>query len=147
VLRQVIARNRIGYGIVCPQVTRGVARRGHAFPAPELMPSLLVTVRPVNEALAASGVAVIGLPDNRWGRVDIRTSGLRPNVLARQAAINRGERDAWFVDKDGVATEGASANALDHDADRHGGHASGGSWYPERHYPHRAVRGHQAAGG
>jgi D-alanine transaminase len=115
VLREVIARNRIGYGIVYLQVTRGVARRDHAFPAPGLPPSVVVTARPLNrarnEALAAAGIAVISAPDNRWGRVDIKTIGLLPNVLARQAAIEQGARDAWFVDKDGAVTEAASANA------------------------------------
>ena len=115
VLREVVARNRIGYGIVYLQISRGVARRDHAFPAPEVPPSLVVTARPLNarrnEALAAAGIAVVSVPDNRWGRVDIKTTGLLPNVLARQAAIAQGARDAWFVDKDGKVTEAASANA------------------------------------
>ena len=115
VLREVIAKNRIGYGIVYLQVTRGVARRDHAFPTPEVRPSVVVTARALNsarnEALAAAGIAVVSVPDNRWGRVDIKTIGLLPNVLARQAAIERGARDAWFVDKDGTVTEGASSNA------------------------------------
>lgn len=115
VLREVIARNRIGYGIVYLQVSRGVAKREHGFPTPEVAPSVIVTARPLNarrnEALAATGIAVISVPDNRWGRVDIKTTGLLPNVLARQAAIAQGARDAWFVDKDGVVTEAASANA------------------------------------
>jgi len=115
VLREVIAKNRIGYGIVYLQVTRGVARRDHAFPAPEVRPSVVVTARALNsarnEALAAAGIAVVSVPDNRWGRVDIKTIGLLPNVLARQAAIERGARDAWLVDKEGAVTEGASSNA------------------------------------
>jgi D-alanine transaminase len=115
VLREVVARNRIGYGIVYLQISRGVARRDHAFPAPEVPPSLVVTARPLNarrnEALAAGGIAVVSVPDDRWGRVDIKTTGLLPNVLARQAAIAQGARDAWFVDKDGKVTEAASANA------------------------------------
>ena len=115
VLREVVARNRIGYGIVYLQVSRGVARRDHAFPSPEVPPSVVVTARPLsarrNEALAAAGIAVIIVPDNRWGRVDIKTTGLLPNVLARQAAIAQGARDAWFVDKDGMVTEAASSNA------------------------------------
>jgi D-alanine transaminase len=115
VLREVIARNRIGYGIVYLQVTRGVARRDHAFPVPEVAPSLVVTARSLNaarnEALAAKGVAVISVPDNRWDRVDIKTIGLLPNVLARQAAIEQGARDAWFVDGDGNVTESAATNA------------------------------------
>jgi D-alanine transaminase len=115
VLREVIARNRIGYGIVYLQVTRGVARRDHAFPPAGVRPSMVVTARPLNrarnEALAAKGIAVVTVPENRWGRVDIKTTGLLPNVLARQAAIERGAREAWFVDKDGAVTEGAATNA------------------------------------
>ena len=115
VLREVVARNRIGYGLVYLQITRGVARRDPAFPAPQVPATVVVTARPLNkarnEALAETGIAVVSVPDNRWGRVDIKTVGLLPNVLARQAAIDRGVRDAWFVDKDGIVTEAASANA------------------------------------
>jgi D-alanine transaminase len=116
VLHEVVARNRIGYGTVYLQIGRGVARRDHAFPPPQTQPSLVVTARPLNrarnEASAEKGIAVISLPDNRWGRVDIKTTGLLPNVLARQAAIEQGARDAWLVDRDGFVTEAASANAF-----------------------------------
>jgi len=115
VLREVVARNRVGYGVVYVQITRGVARRDHAFPVPEVRPSIVATARPLNaarnDALAAAGISVISVPDDRWGRVDIKTIGLLPNVLARQAAIEQGARDAWFVDRDGNVTEGASTNA------------------------------------
>ena len=115
VLREVVAKNRINYGTVYLQITRGVAKRDHAFPAPDTAPSLVVTARTLNrarnEALAEKGIAVISVPENRWARVDIKTIGLLPNVLARQAAIEQGAREAWFVDKDGTVTEGASANA------------------------------------
>jgi D-alanine transaminase len=115
VLREVVARNRIGYGIVYLQISRGVARRDLAFPSPEAKPTVVATARGLdrrrNEALAAKGIAVVSVPDNRWGRVDIKSVGLLPNVLARQAAIDRGAREAWLIDKDGAVTEGASANA------------------------------------
>jgi D-alanine transaminase len=115
ILREVVARNRLGYGLVYLQITRGVARRDHAFPSPEVAPSVVVTARRMdlarNEALAARGIAVISVPDNRWGRVDIKTVGLLPNALARQAAIEQGARDAWFVDNHGAVTEATSANA------------------------------------
>jgi len=114
VLHEVVARNRIGYGIVYLQITRGVARRDHAFPSAQIQPSLVITARALNrvrnEALAEQGIAVITMPDNRWGRVDIKTIGLLPNVLARQTALERGARDAWFVDKEGVVMEASSAN-------------------------------------
>jgi D-alanine transaminase len=115
VLREVVARNRIGYGIVYLQITRGVARRDFAFPSPEVTPSIVITARALNlarnEALAAKGIAVVSMPDNRWGRIDIKSVGLLPNVLARQAAIDQGAREAWLVDKDGMVTEAAFANA------------------------------------
>src|SRR5579862_235332 len=114
VLRETVAKNRIGYGLVYLQISRGGARRDHAFPSPPVAPSVVVTARPLNmkrnEALAAAGIAVISVPDNRWGRVDIKTVGLLPNVLARQAAIEQGAHDAWFVDKAGLVTEASSAN-------------------------------------
>ena len=115
VLREVVARNRVSYGVVYLQITRGVARRDHAFPVPEVPPSVVVIARALNrarnETLASKGIAVITVPDNRWGRVDIKTIGLLPNVLARQAAIEQGARDAWFVDASGNVTESASGNA------------------------------------
>jgi D-alanine transaminase len=115
ILHEVVARNRIDYGIVYLQISRGVARREHAFPSPEVLPSIVVTARRLdmrrNEALAATGIAVVSVPDIRWGRVDIKTVGLLANVLARQDAIERGARDAWFVDAGGFVREATSANA------------------------------------
>lgn len=115
VLREVVARNRIRFGLVYLQIGRGVARRDLAFPVPQPEPSVVVTARPLNhariEAAAAAGIAVVSMPDNRWGRVDIKTVGLLPNALARQAAVEQGAREAWLVDKTGAVTEGASANA------------------------------------
>ena len=114
VMREVVARNRLRYGLVYVQITRGVARRDHAFPVPEPEPSLVVTARRLdlarNERAAAKGIAVVSVPDNRWGRVDIKTVGLLPNVLARQTAIDAGARDAFFVDAEGMVTEASSAN-------------------------------------
>lgn len=114
-LRETVRRNRVANGIVYLQVTRGVARRDHAFPNPAVSPSLVITARAsdpkAQEAKAKLGVAVITLPENRWGRCDIKTVNLLPNVLAKQAARGEGAFEAWFVDKDGLITEGASSNA------------------------------------
>jgi D-alanine transaminase len=114
IMREVVARNRVSYGIVYLQMTRGVARRDHAFPSEQVRPSVVVTARALNkvrnEALAEQGIAVVTVPDNRWGRVDIKTIGLLPNVLARQAALEQGARDAWFVDAHGMVMEASSAN-------------------------------------
>ena len=63
------------------------------------------------EKMAADGVAVISVPENRWERVDIKSVSLLPNVLAKQAAREQGAREAWFVDPEGRVTEGSSSNA------------------------------------
>jgi D-alanine transaminase len=114
-LRETVRRNRVRHGIVYLQVTRGVARRDHAFPNPEVAPTVVITARSTDaaaaEARAAKGVGVITTPENRWGRCDIKTVGLLPNVLAKQAAKEQGAFEAWFVDAEGLVTEGASSNA------------------------------------
>lgn len=115
VMREVVRRNRVNYGIVYLQVTRGVARRDHAFPQNPIRPSVVVTARPLNltknEATAARGIAVVTVPENRWPRVDIKSVSLLPNVLAKQAAREQGAYEAWYVDQDGLVTEGSSSNA------------------------------------
>lgn len=115
VLREVVQRNRVRWGIVYLQITRGVARRDHAFPSSATKPSLVVTARNLNfdgaEKLATDGVAVITVPDTRWERVDIKSVSLLPNVLAKQTAREQGAREAWFVDEKGFVTEGSSSNA------------------------------------
>jgi D-alanine transaminase len=54
---------------------------------------------------------VITVPESRWARPDIKSISLLPNVLAKQAARDRGAAEAWFVDREGRVTEGASSNA------------------------------------
>ena len=114
-LAETLRRNRVTDGLVYLQVTRGVARRDHAFPDPPVAPSLVITAKSVDhaaaEARAAKGVAVITVPESRWARCDIKTVGLLPNVLARQAAREAGAAEAWFVDDLGLITEGAASNA------------------------------------
>lgn len=121
VLREAVRRNKVREGLCYLQVTRGVARRDHAFPNPAVPPSVVVTARSLDraasEAKAALGASVISVPENRWGRCDIKSIGLLPNALAKQAARERGAIEAWFVDDMGLVTEGASSNAWIVDAD------------------------------
>jgi D-alanine transaminase len=115
VLRAVMARNRVRDGFLYLQVTRGVARRDHLFPAPSVRPSLVVTARQVDPAKAmakaSEGIRVVTMPDMRWKRPDIKTVSLIANVLAKQAAKDRGASEAWLLDADGMITEGSSSNA------------------------------------
>jgi D-alanine transaminase len=115
VLHEVVRRNRVRWGIVYLQISRGVARRDHAFPPAGTAPSLVITARNMDftaaEAMAENGVAVVSVPENRWARVDIKSVSLLPNVLAKQSAREQGAREAWFVDAEGRVTEGSSSNA------------------------------------
>jgi D-alanine transaminase len=115
VLRETVRLNRVRDGLLYLQVTRGVARREHAFPSAGTRPGLVVTARARDrakaEALAEAGIAVVTVADNRWERVDIKTIALVPNVLARQTAREAGASEAWFVDQEGFVTEGAASNA------------------------------------
>lgn len=114
VLRETARRNHVRDGFIYLQVTRGVAPRDHAFPTKPVRPGIVVTCRATSRAVAErraeTGVAAITVPDNRWERVDIKTVGLLPNALAKQAAREAGAYEAIFVDRDGHVTEGASTN-------------------------------------
>ena len=113
ILRELMRRNRLRDGLIYMQVTRGVARRDHAFPAGPVKPALVITTqhRKRAEADPGQGVAVKTMPDIRWARCDIKTVALLPNVLAKQAARESGAFEAWMVDGEGRVTEGASTNA------------------------------------
>lgn len=115
IMIEVANRNRVRDGLIYVQVTRGVAPRDHPFPPGRTPPALVVTAKSTDRAAfehkAEQGVAVITVPDNRWDRVDIKTIGLLPNVLARQQARDSGAVEAWFVEPDGTVTEGAATNA------------------------------------
>ncbi|HEX3709797.1 MAG TPA: D-amino-acid transaminase [Pseudolabrys sp.] len=115
VLHETVRRNRVRDGIVYLQITRGATRRDFPFPGGDIKPSMVVTARSVDhgrlEQVAEDGIAVVTVPDIRWGRVDIKTVALLPNVLAKQAAREQGAREAWLVDTQGRVTEGGSSNA------------------------------------
>lgn len=113
VIRELMRRNRLTDGLVYMQVTRGVARRDHAFPTGKVKPALVLTTKNGKRADGdpGPGVSVKSEPDIRWERCDIKTVALLPNVLAKQAARESGAYEAWLVDDKGCVTEGASTNA------------------------------------
>ncbi len=113
VLHEVARRNRVGEGLLYMQVTRGVARRDHAFPSKPIAPALVVTIRripPFPRDIDAWSITAITRPDERWARCDIKSVGLLPNVLARQAAREEGASEAILIDRDGMVTEGAATS-------------------------------------
>ena len=108
-----IARNGLeaDEAIVYLQVTRGPARREHAFP-PRPEPTVLMLARrvqPLDRAKREQGVAVITVPDTRWHWCHVKAIGLLPNVLAKQQALEAGAHEAVFV-RDGRVTEASAAN-------------------------------------
>jgi D-alanine transaminase len=115
VLHETVRRNRVDNGIVYVQITRGAVRRDFAFPPSGTRPTVVVTARSNDlarlEEMAAAGIEIISAPDIRWGRVDIKSVALLPNVLAKQSAREQGAREAWLVDAQGRVTEGASSTA------------------------------------
>jgi len=93
------------------QITRGAAKRDHAFPSGVAPTVFLMTGTlsvPTPEAVDA-GVAAATMPDNRWLRCDLKTIALLPNVLLRQQAIDAGAVEAVLL-RDGWLTEGAASN-------------------------------------
>jgi D-alanine transaminase len=111
--RELLRENDLlgGEAIVYMQVTRGATTRAHAFPPPETPPTIYISVArfaPYSE-FAATGATAISHPDLRWGRCDLKTLNLLPNVLASQAAKERGAFEAMLI-RDGVVTEGAKTN-------------------------------------
>lgn len=114
VIAEVVRRNGVRNGLVYLQVTRGVARRDFLFPA-DTKPSLVIISKKIDPAInarrAEQGIKVITVPENRWERVDIKSVGLLPNVLAKEKARAAGAQEAWFVDTEGYVKEGGSSNA------------------------------------
>lgn len=95
------------------QITRGVAPRDHAFPS-KSDPTVVMTVRevhPLTSDLRRKGVSAVTCEDLRWGRCDIKSINLLPNVLAREEARKAGVFEAVLI-KDGLVTEGSVSNVM-----------------------------------
>lgn len=93
------------------QITRGEAPRDHAFPKVRRF-TVVATARKISPpapALRAKGASVITVPDVRWGRCDIKSINLLPNLLARQKAREAGAFEALFL-REGRVLEGAGSN-------------------------------------
>jgi D-alanine transaminase len=112
--RELVARNGIHDGLVYLQVSRGAADRDFAYPDDSVPPTLVLFTQAkaqlVDSPLAARGMAVISIPDQRWKRRDIKTVQLLYPSMGKMMAKAEGADDAWMVEE-GVVTEGTSNNA------------------------------------
>jgi len=100
--KALIEKNNLKEGLVYLQITRGAADR--AFHYPENTPSSLVMftqeLNVINSPAAEKGLAIITVPDIRWGRRDIKTVQLLAPSMAKMAAKAAGADDAW-MEQDG----------------------------------------------
>lgn len=111
--KQLLKENGLlqGEATMYMQITRGATTRAHNFPPPGTPPTVYISVArftPYAE-LAQNGAPAITHPDLRWGRCDLKTLNLLPNVLASQVAKERGAFEAMLI-RDGVVTEGTKTN-------------------------------------
>jgi D-alanine transaminase len=111
--RRLVADNDIDEGLVYLQITRGAADRDFAYPkdaAPTIV--LFTQAKPglADNPAARTGMKVISIADQRWGRRDIKTVQLLYPSMGKMMAKAAGADDAWMVE-DGFVTEGTSNNA------------------------------------
>lgn len=108
-VRSTLKSSGLTDGIVYIQITRGVAPRQHRYPA-NCNPNVLIYVDHIPSITAearAEGVKVITHPDIRWGRNDIKQTGLTANCIVAQAAAEKNCREAIMIDAQGLVTEGS----------------------------------------
>ena len=113
-IHDLIARHAGDDQSVYLQVTRGVAKRDHAFPGRETMPTVFMMsnplVTPSREKVDAGATAVTAT-DFRWLRCDIKVTSLLANCLLRQQAVDAGAEEVVMF-RDGYLTEGSSSNVF-----------------------------------
>jgi D-alanine transaminase len=110
---QLMTRNNITEGLIYMQITRGVAERDFSYPEDAEQTLVAFTqVKELTDPLAAkTGIRIITIPDIRWLRRDIKTTGMLAQAMGKQAAKEAGVNDAWMVE-DGHVTEGTSSTAF-----------------------------------
>ena len=110
---ELVARNAGEDQYLYLHITRGAARRDHAFPKPPVAPTVFMMSNPLPAppaGLLAGGIACITAPDNRWLRCDIKSIALLPNVLLRQMAVDAGCAETVLIRDNEFMTEGAASN-------------------------------------
>jgi len=111
IINKVVAQQDIEDQSIYLQITRGVAQRDHAFPE-EVEPTVFVMSNPLNvidQAIFNKGVSAITLDDIRWQYCNIKAIALLPNILLRQAALDKGAQEAILI-RDDEVTEGSASN-------------------------------------
>ena len=112
IVKNLIRLNKISFGSVYIQVSRGIADRNHTFDNLNIKPILTIITSKKHNNINndIKGVKAITVRDNRWARPDIKTTQLLPNVLAKTMANKQGAYESIFIDNEGYITEGSSSN-------------------------------------
>jgi D-alanine transaminase len=95
------------------QVTRGVARRDHAFPK-DAVPTVFVMSNPLTcppQQLVENGAAAVTAVDDRWHHCDIKSISLIGNCLLRQVSADAGAAETILF-RDGKLTEASASNVF-----------------------------------
>ena len=112
IIKNLFRLNRVNFGSIYIQVSRGVAERNHSYLNLNSKPILTMIVsKKINNIVEdLKGVKAVTLFDNRWSRPDIKTTQLLPNVLAKTYANEKNAYEGIFIDSEGYVTEGSSSN-------------------------------------
>ena len=113
IINELITRNPGEDQYLYLHITRGAAKRDHAFPNPPVKPTVFLMSSPLPTppaALLQSGVGAVTAQDNRWLRCDIKSIALLPNVLLRQMAVDAGCAETILIRDNDFMTEGAASN-------------------------------------
>ena len=111
--QELISRNNLTQGLIYMQITRGVAERDFGYPenAKQTLVAFTQVKEMIDPPVAKTGINIITVPDIRWQRRDIKTTGMLAQAMAKEAAKRAGAKDAWMV-QDGFVTEGSSNTAF-----------------------------------
>lgn len=113
IILQLVAKQSFEDQGVYFQVTRGVARRDHAFPK-DAAPTVFVMSNPlVNppQELVERGAAAMTAVDDRWLRCDIKSISLIGNCLLRQVSADAGAVETILL-RGGKLTEASASNVF-----------------------------------
>ncbi|MDG1802494.1 MAG: D-amino-acid transaminase [Paracoccaceae bacterium] len=113
--RELVRANDISDGMIYLQITRGnPGDRDFAYPSDDTEPTIVLFTQSkpglADSPAAKTGIKIISIEDQRWGRRDIKTVQLLYPSMGKMMAKGAGCDDAWMVE-DGHVTEGTSNNA------------------------------------
>ena len=112
IIEQMIDRQSFDDQGVYWQITRGVAKRDHAFPK-NVRPTVFMMSNPLvnpSKEVVENGGKAVSAQDFRWQRCDLKTISLIGNCMLRQLSAEEGAVETILF-RDGKLTEASASNA------------------------------------